>query len=89
MKGLIRELQDRGVLRVAGLYIALTWLLLQVADVVLPAFDLPDIVLRYALYIVLGGLPAVVLLAWFYEITPEGIVTEQEVRDHGRSRSGN
>jgi hypothetical protein len=49
----------------------------------------PDSVLRYALYIVLGGLPAVVLLAWFYEITPEGIVTEQEVRDHGRSRSGN
>lgn len=89
MKGLIRELQDRGVLRVAGLYIALTWLLLQVADIVLPAFDLPDSVLRYALYIVLGGLPAVVLLAWFYEITPEGIVTEQEVRDQGRSRSGN
>lgn len=89
MKRFIRELRDRGVLRGAGLYIAFLWLLLQVGDVVLPAFELPDSVLRYALYVGLAGLPLVLILSWFYEITPEGIVTEQEARDHGTQGSGN
>ncbi len=88
MKGFIGELQHRGVLRVAGLYIALTWLVLQVADVVLAAFELPDSTLRYLLFVAAAGLPVVLLLAWFFEITAEGIQTEQEVRDQGIARVG-
>lgn len=89
MKRFLRELQQRGVLRGAGLYIAFLWLLLQVGDVVLPAFELPDSVLRYALYVGFAGLPLVMILSWFYEITAEGIITEQEARDQHAERSGN
>lgn len=87
MRRFIKELQHRGVLRGAGFYIAFLWLLLQVGDVFLPAFDLPDSALRYALYFGIAGLPVVLLLSWFYEITPAGIVTEQEARDTGTAGS--
>ena len=89
MRRFFRELQRRGVLRTAGLYVAFLWLLLQVGDVVLPAFELPDSVLRYALYVGFAGLPVVLVLSWFYEFTAEGIISEEEVRDHGAARSGN
>jgi tetratricopeptide (TPR) repeat protein len=89
MRRFFRELQQRGVLRGAGLYIAFLWLLLQVGDVVLPAFELPDSVLRYALYVGFAGLPVVMVLAWFYEVTSEGILTEEEARDHGTQGSSN
>jgi tetratricopeptide (TPR) repeat protein len=89
MRRFFGELQRRGVLRGAGLYIAFLWLLLQVGDVVLPAFELPDSVLRYALYIGFAGLPVVLVLSWFYELTSEGIVTEEEARDHGTQGSSN
>ncbi len=89
MRRIIRELQQRGVLRTTGLYIALLWLLLQVGDVVLPAFELPDSMLRYALFAGIAGLPVVILLSWFYEITPEGILTEEEARETGTPRASN
>ena len=47
MNKLITELRRRGVIRVAGLYIALTWLVMQISDVIFPAFDIPDSALRY------------------------------------------
>lgn len=89
MNNLIRELRQRGVLRVAGLYIALTWLVLQVADVVLAALGLPDSVVRYILFVAVGGFPIAVLLTWFFEFTSEGIRTEEEVREEGAERAGN
>ncbi len=42
MNRLLRELRQRGVFRAAALYIALIWLLLQIADVVFPVFDVSD-----------------------------------------------
>ncbi len=83
---LIQELKDRGVLRVTGLYIALAWLSLQIADVVFPAFDIPDSALRYILLAAAAGLPLVALFAWFYEITPDGIVSEDELTKKGSAR---
>ena len=82
-------MRDRGVLRVAGLYIALSWLSLQIADVVFPAFDIPDSALRYVLYVAAIGFPIACVLSWFYEITPQGIVSEQEMRDAGYVRQDN
>ena len=43
------------MVRVAGLYVAVTWLLLQISDVVFPAFDIPDSALRYILFAAGGG----------------------------------
>ena len=87
MKKVIQELRERGVFRAAGLYIALTWLLLQIADVVFPAFDIADSYLRYILFGAIAGLPAVLVFSWFYDVSSEGIRTEDEVREAGEKRS--
>ena len=85
-KGFIQQLNDRGVIRVAGLYIALTWLTLQIADVLFPAFDIPDSVLRYVVFAAAAGFPLVCLLSWFYEITDTGIVSEESLQEQNAPR---
>jgi tetratricopeptide (TPR) repeat protein len=87
MNRLIRELRQRGVFRAAGLYIALIWLLLQIADVVFPAFEIPDSALRYILFGAIAGFPVAMLFSWFYEISSEGIRSEDEIRETGEQRS--
>jgi hypothetical protein len=67
MKSVIGELRERGVFRAAGLYVAATWLVLQISDVVFPAFDIPDSFLRYILFGAVAGLPAVLVFSWFYD----------------------
>ncbi len=87
MNQLLRELRQRGVFRAAGLYIALIWLLLQIADVVFPVFDVPDAALRYILFGAIAGFPVAMLFSWFYDISSEGIRSEDEIRETGEHRS--
>ena len=73
MATLLEELRRRNVIKVAAAYAAAAWLVAQVAETVFPVFDLPDQLLR-ALFIALGiGFPVTVILAWIYDLTPEGI----------------
>jgi TolB-like protein len=76
---LFGELKRRNVFRMAGLYVVGAWLVVQVAETVLPAFDVPGWVLR-ALIILLaiGFLPALVV-SWLFELTPEGVKRDVEV----------
>ena len=73
------ELKRRNVIRVGIAYVVTSWLLLQVADVVLNNFELPDWVFRTTLLVLVIGLPVALLLAWAFELTPEGIRKETEV----------
>ena len=76
---LITELKRRNVIRMAGLYLVGSWLLVQVASTLFPAFGVPGWALR-ALVIVLalGFVPAVVF-AWVFEMTPDGLKRDTEV----------
>lgn len=87
MQKFIEELKERGVLRAAGLYIALAWLLLQIGDVVFPAFDIPDSTLRYIFLGAIIGFPIAMLVSWFYDISPDGIRSEDDIREAGEKRS--
>lgn len=69
----LRELRRRHVYRVAGGYTVMTWVILQVADVILPAFLVPDWVMSLLVILAIAGLPLVVVLTWIYDLTPEGI----------------
>ena len=73
------ELKRRNVFKVGVAYAIVAWLLIQVADILLPTFQAPDWVMRvFALFVILG-FPLAVFLAWAYELTPEGIkVTTSE-----------
>jgi TolB-like protein/Flp pilus assembly protein TadD len=78
------ELKRRNVFRVGAAYLVVSWLLLQVIDVVAPILELPEWAPKLALaFISIGFLPALIF-AWAFEITPEGVKREKDV---DRSRS--
>jgi TolB-like protein len=76
---LFNELQRRNVFRVAIGYIVSSWLLAQVADLVLENIGAPDWVMQTILLVLALGFPVVVFFSWAYEVTPEGIKRESEV----------
>ncbi|AKS41191.1 hypothetical protein [Wenzhouxiangella marina] len=69
----IQELKRRNVFRVGLFYLVASWLIIQVAETLLPVFDVPDAVIRgIVLILALGFVPALVF-AWAFELTPEGL----------------
>jgi TolB-like protein/Flp pilus assembly protein TadD len=76
---LFSELKRRNVFRVALLYLVGGWLMLQVTDVGVSLLGLPGWTGRLVFFILLIGLPLVILFSWAYEITPEGLKREREV----------
>jgi len=73
------ELKRRNVFRVGIAYAITAWLLLQIADVVLGNIEAPGWVFK-AIMLVLGlGFPLVLLFAWAFELTPEGLKKEKDV----------
>ena len=76
---LLGELQRRKVIRVAGVYLVASWLLLQIGDVTFDFLEIPDWAGKLLIaFLALGFIPAI-LFSWAYEITPEGIKKESEV----------
>jgi len=73
------ELRRRNVYRIGVAYAIVTWLFLQVIDIVAPIFDLPDSAPKLVLTLLAIGFPFALIFAWAYEITPDGIKREAEV----------
>jgi TolB-like protein/tetratricopeptide (TPR) repeat protein len=67
------EIRRRNVFRVAVAYTAIAWALIQIADIVYPAFELAPWVMQASLVMAAVGFVVTVVLAWIYELTPEGI----------------
>ena len=76
---LLAELRRRNVVRVGIAYVIVAWTLVQVGESVFPAFDVPDGVLRGFVILLALGLPAVLVFAWVFELTPEGIRLEKDI----------
>ena len=70
---LVVKLRRRRVFRTAALYIVGTWLVLQVADVVFPALEIPEQGIRYILIAAVLGFPAALVFGWFFEVSVHGI----------------
>ena len=77
--GLIAELKRRNVFRMAGLYLVAAWLIIQVANNILPAFQTPPWVLKTLIIALAVGLLPVLALSWAFEFTPEGFKRDAEV----------
>ena len=76
---LYTELQRRNVIRMAGLYLVVAWLVVQVAGTVLPMFGAPDWLPRsIVILLALGFVPALAF-AWLYEVTPAGLRRDADV----------
>src|SRR5210317_357879 len=73
------ELKRRNVFRVAIGYIITAWLLLQIVDLVLENINAPDWVMQVFMLAMAVGLPIALIIAWAFELTPEGIKLEKNV----------
>jgi len=67
------ELKRRNVYKVAVAYIVAGWALSQGIAQVFPVFDVPNWIIRLIVLLIILGLPVALVLAWMFEITPEGI----------------
>ena len=66
------ELRRRRVFRSSAAYIVASWVILQVADLVFPILDVPEITLRWLLWLLVLGLPVVVITSWIFRVAPGG-----------------
>src|SRR5882762_10860064 len=71
--GFFEELQRRKVYRVAAAYIIAAGFIIQIGSAVLPAWELPNWTLRLVVVLLLMGFPIALILAWAYDVTPQGI----------------
>ena len=73
------ELKRRNVFKVAVAYAVAMWLLLQIVDLVLENINAPDWVMQVFMLAMAVGFPIAVIIAWAFEVTPEGIKLEKHV----------
>src|SRR5436189_3210423 len=73
MSGFFEELQRRKVYRVAAAYIIAAGFIIQIGSAVFPAWELPNWTLRLVVVLLLIGFPITLILAWAYDVTPQGI----------------
>jgi hypothetical protein len=64
-----------------------SWVILQVADVLFPALDVPEWGINLILGVLILGFPLVLIFSWVYELTPEGIKREKDI-DRSQSITG-
>ena len=77
------ELKRRNVVRVAIAYAVAAWVLLQIADLVLENIAAPPWVIQVMMLVILLGFIASVVIAWAYELTPEGVKRQADIdSDH-------
>ncbi|WMN12252.1 tetratricopeptide repeat protein [Marivirga salinae] len=81
MSNFFQELQRRNVIKSAISYVVIGWAILQVADILFPAFKIPDSAIRYVLYALIGGFPIWVIFAYIYEWTPAGFQRTSTVQN--------
>jgi TolB-like protein len=67
------ELKRRNVYKVAVAYAVVSWLLIQVATQVFPVLEIPNWIIRFVIVLLTLGFPIALILAWAFELTPEGI----------------
>src|SRR5437764_1253566 len=75
MSGFFEEIKRRKVYRVAVAYVVVAGGVIQLASAVFPAWDLPAWALRLVIVLLLVGFPISLILAWAFDVTPQGIRT--------------
>src|SRR6266536_3923019 len=73
------ELRRRNVYKVAIAYAIVAWLLLQAASILFPTFEAPQWTMKVFVALIALGFPIALVLAWAFELTPEGIKRTEDV----------
>jgi len=84
MSGFFEEVRRRKVYRVAAAYVIAAGFIIQISSAVFPAWDLPNWAFRLVVVFLLIGFPISLILAWAYDITPQGIRATPAPQTHRR-----
>ena len=84
MPSFLSELRRRNVLRVAAAYALVAWIIIEAGSVLLPTFGASEGVFQVYVIVVLIGFFISVVLAWVFEITPEGVKLDRAVGKDAR-----
>src|SRR6266566_2534249 len=79
LRKFLTELKRRNVYKVAIAYGVVAWLLMQVASQIFPFFEIPNWAVRLVVLLLVIGFPVAMILAWAFELTPEGINRAEDV----------
>jgi len=79
-ESLFTELKRRNVLKIGAAYLASSWLFIEVAGTLIPMFGFDESVMRLVVIILSIGLVPVLTLSWVFELTPDGIKKESEIK---------
>jgi TolB-like protein/Flp pilus assembly protein TadD len=85
-KNFFSELKRRNVYKVAVAYAVVGWLLVQIATQVFPFFEVPNWAVRLVVLVIIIGFPIALVLAWAFELTPEGIKRTETADEMPRPR---
>src|ERR1043166_6708313 len=89
MSGFFEEVQRRKVYRVAVAYVIAGGGIIQLASAAFPAWELPNWSLRLVIVLLLIGFPISLILAWAFDVTPQGIKTTPTIAVAGANRRRN
>jgi TolB-like protein/Tfp pilus assembly protein PilF len=89
MSGFFEEVQRRKVYRVAAAYIIAAGFIIQIGSAVFPAWELPNWAFRLVVVLLLIGFPIALILAWAYDVTPQGIRATPSAAAPGSHRRRN
>jgi TolB-like protein/Flp pilus assembly protein TadD len=87
--GFFIELKRRNVYKLAASYAVIAWLLIQGASILFPTFEAPGWVMKVFVTAVVAGFPVALILAWAFELTPEGIKRTEDLDQTPPRQSGN
>ena len=73
LRNFVSELKRRNVYKVAIAYAVVAWLLIQIATQVFPFFEIPNWAVRLIVLVIIVGFPIALIIAWAFELTPEGL----------------
>jgi TolB-like protein/Tfp pilus assembly protein PilF len=76
VKRFFGELKRRNVVKVGAAYAVVAWLVIQAADIVFPALQLPEWTVTFVTVLLLLGFPIALVLAWAYELGPQGVLPD-------------
>src|SRR3954467_3163644 len=82
------ELKRRNVYKGGVAYAVVAWLLIQASSILFPTFDAPAWVMKVVVVVVVIGFPIALIIAWAFELTPEGLKRTESAAEAPRRTSG-
>lgn len=79
IKNYLDELKRRHVIKAGLAYIIVAWLIIEVANIILPTFNAPAYLMKFLIFVLSIGFFINLIFAWIYDITPDGIQKTQNL----------